>query len=88
MHQIIIDVAAFLGGATIISAAAWRWFIQPAFTKAVSEVVEANVAAALVPVMNELSTNSGKSLKDVVVRLDARMNAHMELHRLSQTSGE
>lgn len=81
MGELIVDLAAILGGGTIIAAAAWRWVVQPAFTRAVHEVVQAENAAALKPIMDELSFNSGKSVKDVVIRIDARLGDHIEFHR-------
>lgn len=81
MGEFIVDIAATLGGVTIIAGAAWRWVIQPAFVKVVREVVQAENAAALKPIMDELSFNSGKSVKDVVIRIDARLGDHLEFHQ-------
>lgn len=77
----VVDVAAIVGGLTIIGGAAWRWVVGPAFTRQVREIVVAENAAALRPVMDELSMNSGKSVKDVVIRIDARLTDHIELHK-------
>lgn len=83
MGEVIVDVAAILGGLTIIGAAAWRWVMKPAFTTAVEDVVDAKTAAALAPVMAELSVNGGKSMKDVVIRLDQRVKDHIQFHERS-----
>lgn len=81
MGEAIVYGAAIIGGVTTIGGAAWRWVISPAFTKTVREVVKAENAAALTPVMKELSLNGGQSLKDRVVRIDEQLSAHIMFHR-------
>lgn len=80
MGEAIVYGAAILGGATTIGGAAWRWVVAPAFAKTVREIVQAENAAALKPIIDELSFNSGKSVKDMVVRIDAQLDTHLRLH--------
>jgi hypothetical protein len=81
LGEAIVNLSAILGGLTIIGAAAWRWVVKPAFTSEVGKIVDARTAAALKPIIEELSFNSGKSLKDVVIRIDQRIEDHVEFHR-------
>lgn len=80
MGEAIVDAAAILGGLTVIGGLAWRYIVSPAFTRTVRDIVNAENASALKPVMDELSFNGGKSMKDVVIRIDARLDDHIRLH--------
>lgn len=81
MGEMIVSAGAIVGGLTIIASVAWKWVIGPAFTRSVSDIVEARNAQQLKPIMGELSMNGGKSLKDRVIRIDERLDAHITFHR-------
>lgn len=80
MGEAIVYGAAIVGGVTTIGGAAWRWVVGPAFIAKIGEVVEAKNAAQLKPILDELSFNSGKSVKDIVNLTHARLEDHIRLH--------
>jgi hypothetical protein len=68
--EIVIYIGACTGAVVAIVGAFRRWFIEPAarkFTEAVKEQMEP-IEAKLDLIQHEVEINSGKSLKDVVIK--------------------
>lgn len=68
--EIVIYIGACTGAVVAIVGAFRRWFIEPAarkFTESVKEQMEP-IEKKLDKIQHEVEINSGKSLKDVVIR--------------------
>lgn len=98
--EFVLTVSAVTGAISGLGALAWKIVIRPhlqtavfaafhtsEFREEVGQIVEARLTGALAPVVAEMSMNGGRSMKDVLNRLEVdvrgmnqRMDDHLRLH--------
>jgi len=80
--DVLITIATWLAAVATVSGTAWRFLAPIRRIDDKTNAIDKRLVKIETIVTDELQANSGKSVKDQVTRLEARADAHDDLHKL------